>query len=383
MRYYENHNLDGTVIEVHIADIHFGSIDPAVQYSILFEQFIAPIRSLKFDILSIDGDLFDKKFLASAPAIDYANRFVMDCMSICKEKQATMIILAGTRSHDANQLSMFYGYCSRDDIDFRIVEHIQFEYAKGLKILCIPEEYGMPADYYADLLCQTYDTVFMHGTVVGSVYGANKYVLESSKAPIFNFEAFGGCRGPIIAGHVHKAACYNQYIYYVSNPIRYRFGEEEEKGYAIVLHNSHSGHLYKFMPIHSFRYDTIDVNTITYADPDALIAYLNNLQNNGIDYIRIDFTNKNDPVTQSLVEKYYSNNPNFSIKRYTDTSSSSSKAVDNTTVEDDRFKDMAFLVDKELDGYSKFVQFVNYNEGKQLLTVDMLKQIIAGGKVAL
>lgn len=376
MRYYDNPNPDGTVIQVHIADIHFGAIDPQKEYAILKEQFINPISNLKFDILAIDGDLFDKKFLASSLAVSYASRFIMDCIEICRFKKATMIVLAGTRSHDADQLSMFYGYQDAPDIDFRIVEQMQFEYAKGLKILCIPEEYGKPTEYYIEKLCNVYDTVFMHGTVVGSVYGANKYTLESKKAPVFSIEAFAGCKGPIIAGHVHKAACFDSYIYYVSNPIRYRFGEEEEKGYGIVLHNPTKGHLYKFMPIKSFRYDTININDIKYSDPNDVIKYLDMLQNNGIDYIRIDFSSKQDDTTQTLLEKYYSNNPTISIKRYTPPTEK--QKIEEEAISYNRFKGLEFLVDNTLDSYSKFVQFINHNEGENFITVPQLKAILAG-----
>ena len=37
-------------IQVHIADIHFGAIDPDQQYMILHEQFLKPIENLPFDI---------------------------------------------------------------------------------------------------------------------------------------------------------------------------------------------------------------------------------------------------------------------------------------------------------------------------------------------
>lgn len=376
LRHYSSPNPNNEVLEVHIADIHFGAIDPETEYNILVEQFLTPISKIKFDILSIDGDLFDKKFLASSPAVDYANRFVHDCINLCKINNATMIILAGTKSHDADQLSMFYGMQYRDDVDFRIVEDCHFEYAKGLKILCIPEEYGKPVDYYADKLCNTYDTVFMHGTVIGSVYGANKYVLESKKAPVWSLEAFAGCAGPIVAGHVHKAGCYEKYMYYVSNPIRYRFGEEEEKGYAIVLH-SPKGHMYKFMPIYSFRYDTIDINAINYTNPDQIITYLDGLKAQGIDYIRIDFSNRNDLTSQTLVEKYYSNDPTVSIKRYTETTTNTSKQEVISEI-DDKYSKMKFLVDNSIDSYTKFVNFVNYNEGKDIITVDQLKAILSG-----
>ena len=45
---------------------------------------------------------------------------------------------------------------------------------------------------------------------------------------------------------------------------------------------------------------------------------------------------------------------------------------------DERFNQMSFLMDSSLDGYTKFVNFVNYNEGKTILTVDQLKAILSG-----
>ena len=375
LRHYASPNQFGEVLEVHIADIHFGAIDPETEYNILVEQFLTPISKIKFDILSIDGDLFDKKFLASAAAVDYASRFVYDCVNLCMINNATMLVLAGTKSHDADQLSMFYGLTYRDDVDFRIIEDCHFEYAKGLKILCIPEEYGRPAEYYAEKLCNTYDTVFMHGTIVGSVYGANRYLLETKKAPVFNLEAFAGCTGPVIAGHVHKPACFESYMYYVSNPVRYRFGEEEAKGYGIVLH-SPRGHLYHFCPIESFRYDTIDIRDIHYNDPSQIIAYLDNLKAQGIDHVRIDFSSKNDLTAQNLVEKYYANDPRVAIKRYTDSSTKEKPVIENTV--DEKYSKMDFLIDPSVDSYTKFVNFVNHNEGKTILTVDQLKAILSG-----
>jgi hypothetical protein len=96
MRYYNPINLNRFLIEVHIADIHFGSIDPETQFKILYEQFIQKIALINFDILSIDGDIFDKKFMANHDAIRYAMEFVRLCTEVCISKQATMIIISGT-----------------------------------------------------------------------------------------------------------------------------------------------------------------------------------------------------------------------------------------------------------------------------------------------
>ena len=380
MKFYESPKpYKSYLTEVHIADIHFGSLDPMIQYNILEEQFLKRINNIDFDILSIDGDLFDKKFMANSDAVFYAMKFIQNCVNLCMPRNATLIILSGTESHDANQLKLFYGYLNDDNVDVRIVENARFEYVQGLKILCIPEEYGKGEDYYYNLLDEIYDTAFIHGTVVGSVYGASKEDLNSSKYPVFSIDSFIHCRGPIICGHVHKAMCLNSYIYYCSNPIRYKFGEEEEKGFVIVLHNKKNySHILNFEPIVSFRYDTIDVGTLSTSDPNVIIEYLDNLLANGVDNIRIDFQNLNDPSSQKIIEQYYSNNNNVSIKRYVDKNS----PVINTTDEiQSKYADLEFLLDPNLDSYSKFVHFINHNMGSQYITVEKLKAVLAGSNI--
>ena len=69
MKYLEPINNNPYLIEVHIADLHFGSIDPLKEFAILKEQFLDRIALVNFDILSIDGDIFDKKLMANSQAI--------------------------------------------------------------------------------------------------------------------------------------------------------------------------------------------------------------------------------------------------------------------------------------------------------------------------
>lgn len=377
MKFYNQIKPKQYVTEVHIADIHFGSIDPGKQYNILNEQFLQKIALIDFDILSIDGDIFDKKFLANSFAVMYAMEFVRQCVDLCKSKMATLIIISGTESHDAGQLKLFYGYKEDPNLDIRIVENARFEIAHGLKILCIPEEYGKGEDYYYNLLDESYDTVFMHGTVVGSVYGANKENLDSTKYPIFSIDSFAGCNGPIIAGHVHKAMCLNGYIYYCSNPIRYRFGEEEDKGFVIMMHDrlTHM-HCMNFIPIESFRYDTIDIRSIEHSDPNMVVQYLDGLLASGIDNVRIDFGGLNDPAMQKIVEQYYVNNPSVCIKRYVE---KDTPKINTTEEIKSKYSDLDFLLDPTMDSYTKFVNFINHNMGSQYITVDRLKSVLAGG----
>ena len=133
----------GTLIEVHLADLHFGAFNPADQYRILMEQFYNKIYTMpRIDIISIDGDIFDHKVMCNSDAALYATKFIDSLVYLAKVKKATLIILGGTYSHDFDQLKLFYHYMDNDpilDVDVRVITNIQFEYIQGAKILMVPE----------------------------------------------------------------------------------------------------------------------------------------------------------------------------------------------------------------------------------------------------
>lgn len=369
----------GTLVEVHIADLHFGAnnIAPNVEYSILQEQFLNKISFIHFDILSINGDIFDHKFMSNSDAVLYAIKFVDNCVQLCRQRNATLVIIHGTESHDAKQLKLFYQYIEDPSIDIRIIESIQMINIKGADILCIPEEYGKGEDYYKNVLFgnKEYDSVFMHGTIKGAVYGANKADLNSSKYPVFDINSFALCKGPIIAGHVHDAGCFNTYMYYCSSPIRYKFGEEADKGFIVLMHNLDTGeHCVHFEKIESFRYDTINLDEMANGDPKLIVEYLKKLQQNGVDNIKIRFSNISNE-NLNILKSYYKNNSSIIIDADIDNDykKQSIKATEDVL---DKYKDMSFLLDSGISEYEKFVRYINYNEGKEFITVNSLMSLL-------
>ena len=122
----------GLLNQVHIADLHFGAFDPKTQYEILREQFLIPISSInKIDIISIDGDIFDHKVMSNSDAAMYASIFIDELVKMAREKNATLVILHGTYSHDFDQLKLFYHYLEDKSVDIRIITSIKFEKFKN------------------------------------------------------------------------------------------------------------------------------------------------------------------------------------------------------------------------------------------------------------
>lgn len=363
----------GMLIQVHIADIHFGAFDPKTQYQILCEQFLTPISQLpKLDVIVIDGDLFDHKVMSNSDVAMYATMFVDQLVNLSRSKNSTLVILSGTYSHDYDQLKLFYHYMEDNTVDVRIITTIKFEYIKGAKVLCIPELYGLDESVYQKFFFHSgyYDEAFIHGTYQGSVYGdtvgAGRLLTEKD---------FRLCTGVVISGHVHKSGCFNGFYYYCGCPYRWKFGEEEDKGFLILGHDLDTQYHYvEFMKIESFRYDTIFLDQLISEDPKEIIDYINQLKREqGIDYIKVKFRYPITGYNKTVINNYYRTNPYVTP----DFSEIKKDELKKQEVLDEQNIQYSYLMDKEMNDFDRFVKYVNDNEGCEFITVQKLNELLS------
>lgn len=363
--------------EIHIADIHFGNKSTKIEdhFKIMVEQFINPISTIHFDLLSINGDLFDHKVMANSDVVMYAIKFIDLCVQLCRARNATLVLLLGTSEHDADQLKLFYHYLDDPSVDIRIIEHAKFELIKGHRFLYMPEEYSMGKEYYENLLYNSgwYDSCCLHGTFKGTVHGCNEENLDSIRA-VFSPNNFINCLGPVICGHVHKAQCVGGFVYYSGSAIRYKFGEEEAKGFLICLHNYTTREFYThFQEIESFRYDTINVDNILNEDPKVVIDYIKSLKDSGIDNIRVQFGQESPSL--EVIKQYFSNIPYVKI----DTEAIKRKKVELASNEDifeDEYAGLEFILDDTLDKKEILCRYANFLKGFTYITADQLIDLL-------
>ena len=366
------HTNRGITLQAHISDLHFGVIDPKVQFDILMDQFIKRIEGLPLDCISVDGDFFDRLVMSNTDAALYANLFFKELYNLCKRNRqngvnTVLLILLGTKNHDADQLRLFYPYLKDTEVDLRIVEHIQFEWINGCRVLCIPELYGIPEEQYEQALFKSgqYDMVFMHGTIKGAVYDNHL-----GEAKIFDDVDFCNCLGPVIAGHVHTHQSLLGYCYYNGSPLRWCFGEEETKGFQLVLYDMDSRYSYVHLePITSFIYETLSIDDIICRDPSKVIDYINNLkQERGIDYIRLKCKVNNDIENNlNIIKKYYQTDKTVKFLLEKD------KGPDTKTFDEETrelYDHYRYLFDKSMSPYQIFAKFVNDSEGDIIVTAD-------------
>ena len=368
-------NKRGTLIEVHLADLHFGAFDPSKQFNILMEQVYNKISLLpKIDIISIDGDIFDHKVMSNSDTVLYATKFVDALVHLAKAKNATLIILAGTYSHDFDQLKLFYHYMDNSSnygVDVRIITNIQFEYIKGAKILMIPELNGLDEKIYQKFFNHSgwYDEAFVHGTFEGSVYGN----LTSGSSRLLTAADFKYCTGFAISGHVHKSGCFQGFYYYCGSPYRWKFGEEEEKGFLIVAHDLDTQiHYVDFQPIESFRYDTIYLDELVSEDPKKICDYINQRRiNDGIDYIKVKFRVPVPGYNKTVINNYYRNNPTTFVEFMA--ADEIEKQKQENIIKNSQYD---YLIDSSISDFERFVRYVNDKEGCEFITVQKLTELL-------
>lgn len=366
----------GVFISTYIADIHFGvpNLDPKLEFEILKEQYLDKINEMNvLHAIFIAGDLFDRKVMANSDVVYYASLFIQCIVDIAIRKQSTVVLLKGTDSHDSDQLKLFYHYISDNRVDFRIIDTIKFEWIHGAKILCIPELYNIP-DYIYDNVFKysgLYDQCVFHGTVNGSVYGNNTI----ASARLLDIEDFKNCVGPIVGGHVHTGGCFNSHIYYTGSPIRYKFGEENTKGFLVGVHDLDSRYYIMHLEeIKSFRYDTILLDDILSSDPKEVIEYISNLKKErGIDKLKVKFTNDMSDDFVTFINTYYKNKRDIKVEFTYD---KKSKVMKKNMEELDSMTEYNFILDKNLTEYDILTRYINTQKGYEYITTDKLMAIL-------
>ena len=370
----DQNKVRGSLIEIHLADLHFGAFDPAKQYSILMDQVYTKIEALpKVDIISIDGDIFDHKVMSNSDTALYATKFIDQLVHLSRQKNATLVILAGTYSHDFDQLKLFYHYMdhdSTDNTDIRVITNIQFEYIKGARILMIPELNSVDESVYQKFFFNSgwYDEAFVHGTFEGSVYGN----LTSGNSRLLTAHDFMYCKGVAISGHVHKSGCFNGFYYYCGTPYRWKFGEEEAKGFLILLHDLDTQvHYVSFQEVTSFRYDTIYLDELVSEDPKVICDYINSRkQNEGIDFIKVKFRVPVANYNKTVINNYYRNDKTTFVEFL------QTEDIEKAKEEVFASTEYNYLVDNSISDMERFVRYVNEKEGSQFISVEQLTKLL-------
>lgn len=234
-----------------LADLHIGAYSSTqTRKEFLFLKDFMKDKYYSFIIIA--GDYFDKKLYSNEEYVVIANELFLFLLSRCDKLR----MVAGTKSHDNDQYKIFSQYENKSiaelldkEIDFRVINTFEEEdLFDELKVLYLPEEYIYDKkEYYKDILNKEneYDYVFGHGVIqeamTNAVRATKKDSSKRKKAPVFNtMELSRICKGQVYFGHYHINTNINNKVFYVGSYSRYKFGEEEAKGfYEISTDGNH------------------------------------------------------------------------------------------------------------------------------------------------
>lgn len=224
-----------------IADVHVGASNLEKLHNEFSEVFIKELEEMKkLDYLIIDGDFFDKKFFINDPEAQEAYIMLKEILLLCKKKNAVVRIVYGTESHDCNQYYILSLLKIYDKV--RVIKTAEEEeLLPGLNILYLPEEHIYDKrEWYKDFFIndKKYDYVFGHGIIREAMKEAALSLSNNddkknkrAKVPVFNSEELKRiCKGQVFFGHYH-INYENDNVFYVGSFSRWKFGEEERKGF--------------------------------------------------------------------------------------------------------------------------------------------------------
>ena len=107
-------------------------------------------------------------------------------------------------------------------------------------------------------------------------------------------------------------------------------------------------------------------------NPKEVIQYIINLKNQGIDYIKIKFTDSNS--TTDMIKQYFSNKSDIII----DVEDSGFKqTIQENQKNNDKFSTYEYVLDNNLSPYEIFAKYVNQNKGEQFISADELIKILS------
>lgn len=230
-----------------IKDLHFGHKRTEEMYHEL--KIVKDyLEQNDVHILNINGDYFDRKLVATEPAIFFAVNFFSELMEICRRKNTKVRIIQGTRSHELNQLTtMFQHYLSDPKLDIKMFFEVTEENLMGLDFLYVPEEYlEDPEAYYQTYKTKHYNVMHGHGTWdfvhFATMLGKddeNEESYENStngslSAPVFVYEEWKNAieGGLAIFGHIHKRQSHNN-VFYGGSFTAWGYGDRSLKGFSV------------------------------------------------------------------------------------------------------------------------------------------------------
>ena len=371
---------------VMIADIHFGALPVERLYNEL-EIFLDFIEKKSLDFIVILGDWFDKKINLNSKDAKYSTVFFERICQICIDNDIKLRIIQGTESHDNSQLEVLEILAKNKPVDFKVFYEVEEEELfPDFNVLYVPEEYINSIDEkYGKYMNKKYDMIFGHGMIQEVKFAALIQSSETTmkKAPIFKSKMLCDmCYGPIFFGHIHTKDIFNDRLYYVGSYSRWKFGEEEDKGFYYVKYENDTKEFEAKFIVNNkaMKYDTIEIyekeSGFYKLNTENQIKYIQNLiQSFEYDFLRLQFYipqgYENENLLINMINESFGKYKNLKLDFKVNSKIKSKREVEEKiNLLLDKY---GFIFDNKLDTYMKINKFILEKYNKDI-SVEKIKE---------
>ena len=262
---------------VAIADIHWGAQDSQLTYSNLrmVTEFLKAMKN-RVDFVVICGDYFDYRIQLNSKTALLAVKWFDELITTCRKTGVKRVrMIKGTREHDNDQLEVFRPSYENEDSYFRIYNLTAAEdLFPDLRVVFCPDENLNQNDYikkYWDCFIPNPDMGFFHGNFSNVLPKIEYDRIQEHNLPtmIYDYGSLSRLiRGPMIAGHWHIPQEQGS-EYYVGSYDRWRFGEEEPKGFIYGAYNTETSEYYihRVENIGARKFNTLMITDEEYSEP--------------------------------------------------------------------------------------------------------------------
>ena len=311
-----------------IADVHIGN--KAISWKEykyqLKKGIIEKLKCINFlDGIVICGDTTHYQISLNSEYANVFQWFISSIVKIAMEHNAFIRIIKGTKSHDLDQLENLRHYEDTFDLDFKIINDYMIETIDNCNYAYIAENYIKEAihDYYKEIFDKPdgyFDMMFLHGTIEPCKFIQQNSENINTNAPIFRLkDLYRVCKGTIQAGHIHTPMTFQNKFFYVGSALRTCHGEEEDKGFNIVVYCQNEG-LYRVDKIindYTFNFKILEISNlfIETNDVDHIVDYVETfIEKHNVDRLSLKVTcidKEETTVKIQLLKKYFMKNPNI------------------------------------------------------------------------
>jgi len=395
---------DKLKVGTHIADIHIGvrAITADEFKYQLYEKYIKPMSEMMFlDFISINGDVSDCPLPFNSKLAEVYLWFFDSVINIAKEKNASVIVIRGTISHDCDHLNnvKFYKngksrvdievamseYVDRKDLDVHFIEEPTEIEVKGLKILCLPDIYIKDSEEekkiyeYPD---NYFDYVLGHGSVTETQFVKQDTEQALSKNIIYDSkELIRMCKGPILFGHVHANLRYRGRIYYLNSFTRFSHSEEEAKGWMVTAYDKETS---KFIAERventlAFKFNTFFMKHSEFerTDLNDIVKKIDKfIETSKADRVCLDiqYAASNADISKiQVLRNYYGNHKIVNKLKFKALSVKEAEIIVHAETKEANKKE--YLRDKKIPFHEKLQRFIN-EEYHELIPLEKLQILL-------